>query len=66
MHYSFIQIIILILEAFFLAKLYSYVNGISNYIYYEVWDDITCSSDFIPHLLNRWLLMHAGIKLNPW
>ena len=52
---------------------------INNYMNYKVWDEITYSfpifngttveawewiSNFIPHLLGMWLLIHAGVKAN--
>ena len=43
----------LVLEAVLSAKPYSYVNGISNYIYYVVWGDVTYPSDFMPHFTEQ-------------
>ena len=54
---------------------------ISNYIHYNVWDEITYPflkfnsatvevqewiSNFIPYLLSMWLFIHVGIKVNPY
>ena len=54
---------------------------ISNCTYYKMWDEITHSfpnfngatvdvwewkDDFIPHFTGLWLLIHIGIKVNPW
>ena len=53
----------------------------NNHIHYKVWDDITypfpnlkcCAVEvqewmnyFIPHFIMVWLLIHAGIKVNPF